>query len=205
MAQSLSDELDRRFPQQELLDAFGIIYPQYRKQEGTDQSFPHHLAVLKSFYCHAKAVNAGKPLVEGGKPYIAPDMLSAAMLDNQQGLFKVTMKAHPDVVCSPPFVVNPVIKLWRNLLQSRHLASLISECFKIAEIGCCMVLGSVEDKRCFSTLKFLKSCQRNRLGKHLPLVVRMFGQQYFSLDSFPYKEAIESWRNVVKIGRHRDV
>ena len=64
MAQSLSDELDRRFPQQELLDAFGIIYPQYWKQEGADQSFPHHLAVFKSFYCHAKAVNVEKPLVE---------------------------------------------------------------------------------------------------------------------------------------------
>jgi len=60
---------------------------------------------------------------------------------------------------------------------------MISEYFKITKIGCCMVLGSVEDEHCFSTLKFLKSCQKNRLRKYLPLVVKMFGQKYFSLDA----------------------
>jgi hypothetical protein len=117
----------------------------------------------------------GKPLVEGGRAYIAPEMLSTSILDNQQGLFKLTMKANCEAACASLFDINPVIKLWRNLSKSRHLCKLISEYFKLAEIGCCLVLGSVEDERCFSNLKFLKSCQRNRLGKHLPLVVRMFG------------------------------
>ena len=57
----------------------------------------------------------------------------------------------------------------------------------------------------FSTLKFLKSCHRNRLEKHLPLVVRIFGQQYFSLKNFPFTKAIDSWRDVVKKGRQGDV
>jgi hypothetical protein len=76
---------------------------------------------------------------------------------------------------------------------------------KLAEIGSVLVLGSVEDERCFSSLKFLKSCQRNRLGKHLPLVVRMFGQKYFSLENFPYKEAIDSWKDTKKLGQQGDV
>jgi hypothetical protein len=46
----------------------------------------------------------------------------------------------------------------------------------LAKIGCCLVLGSVEDERWYSNLKFLKACQKNRLGKHLPLVVHRFGQ-----------------------------
>jgi len=104
-----------------------------------------------------------------------------------------------------PFHINPVIKLWRKFDQSFHLRKLILEYFKLADIGCCLVLGSMEDERCFSNLKFLKSCQRNRLGKHLPLVVQMFGQNYFSLDNFSYIEAIESWKSVVKIGRQGDV
>jgi hypothetical protein len=205
MAQSLCNELDRRFPSQELLDAFGIIYLQYWRQEGAEVSLPHHLAVLKEFYCRAKLVNDGKPLVEGGCPYIVPEMLLASTLDNQQGLFKLTIKANCDSACVPPFNVNFLIKLWRTLSQSRHLCKLISEYFKLAEIGCCLVLGSVEDERCFSNLKFLKSCQRNRLGKHLPLVVRMFGQQYFTLENFPYKDALESWKSAVKVGCHGDV
>jgi hypothetical protein len=32
------------------------------------------------------------------------------------------------------------------------------------------VVGSVEDKRCFSTLSFMKSKLQNRLITHLPLV-----------------------------------
>jgi len=67
------------------------------------------------------------------------------------------------------------------------------------------VLDLVEDERCFSNLKFLKSCQRNRLGKHLPLVVCMFGQKYYILESFPYKEAIGSWKSAMKVGPHGDI
>ena len=184
---------------------FWDYIPTVLEAAGRWRKLPQHLKLLKDFYCRAKLVNGGSPLTEGGRPYTAPEMLSAAKLDNQQALFKVTMKTHAAAACEPPFLVNPVIKLWRNLSQSRHLESLISEYFKVAEIGCCLVLGSVEDKRCFSTLKFLKSCQRNRLGKHLPLVVRMFGQHYYTLENFPYKEAIDSWRNAVKSGRHGDV
>jgi hypothetical protein len=54
--------------------------------------------------------------------------------------------------------------------------------------------------RCFSFFKFRKSCQRNRLGKHLLLVVHMFGQKYFSLENFSYKEAIDSWKDAKKLG-----
>jgi hypothetical protein len=88
---------------------------------------------------------------------------------------------------------------------SRHLCKLISEYVKLAKIGSVLVLGSVEDERCFFFLKFLKLCQRNRLGKHLLLVVRMFGQKYYSLENFPYKEAIDSWKDAKKLGRQGDV
>jgi hypothetical protein len=33
----------------------------------------------------------------------------------------------------------------------------------------------------------------------------MFGQQYFSLDNTPYKDAIGSWRIAVKFGKQVDV
>ena len=202
VAQSLCNELDRRFPQQSLLDAFGIVYPQYWKQDGADESFAKHLSVLKDFYCHPKVFPGD---CDGFNSYTVPEMLSPSKLDNQQAMFKVTMKANADAALIPPFEVNPLVKLWRNLHQSRHLTSLISEYFKLAEIGCCLVLGSVEDERCFSNLKFLKSCHRNRLDKHLPLVVRMFGQKYYGLENFPYKSAIDSWKQGVKLGRHGDV
>jgi hypothetical protein len=67
------------------------------------------------------------------------------------------------------------------------------------------MLRSVEDERFFFNMKFFKSCQRNRLGKHLPLVVHMFGQQYFTLENFSYNDALESWKSAIKVGQHGDV
>jgi hypothetical protein len=34
------------------------------------------------------------------------------------------------------------------------------------------------------------------LGPHLPMVVKMFQQQFFTLDAFPYKDSIESYLRV---------
>ena len=50
--------------------------------------------MLKEFYSQAKAKNGGKPLVEGGKAFIAPQLLCSSCLDNQQSLFKIAMKAN---------------------------------------------------------------------------------------------------------------
>jgi hypothetical protein len=85
--------------------------------------------VLKELYSRIKLVNEGKPLVEGGSSYMASEMLSASTLDNQQGLFKLTMKANCEAACAPPFHINPLIKLWCTLLQSKHLYKLIFEYF----------------------------------------------------------------------------
>ena len=56
-----------------------------------------------------------------------------------------------------------------------------------------------------STLEVTTFDYKPWLSFHLPLVVRMFGQNYYSLENFPYKEAIDSWKNAVKVGRHGDV
>ena len=57
------------------------------------------------------------------------------------------------------------------------------------------VLGSVEDERTFSTLNFMKNKLRNRLLTHLPVVVGMHAQDFFSLSDFPYDAAYEEWRS----------
>ena len=99
--------------------------------------------MLKEFYSQTKAVNGGKPLVEGGKAFIVPQLLCGSHLDNQQSLFKITIKANCESAYALPLITNPLIKLWRTLSASKHLMKLISEYFKLAEIGICLVLGSV--------------------------------------------------------------
>jgi len=167
-----------------VLDAFGIVNLQYWKQPGAEESFGYQLSVLKWFYFHLRLLTTGSSLQKREATYTAPEMLSGSNLDNHQGLFKQTMRANCEAACASSGRVNPVIELWHTLSQPRHLQKLISAYFKVAEIGMCLVLGSVEDERCFFTLKFLKSCLRNRLGKHLLVVVHMFEQKYYTLENF---------------------
>jgi hypothetical protein len=112
---------------------------------------------------------------------MAPNLLISENLDHQQALFKTTMKSNYTAACAPLYDVNPLTKVWWSISSSRLLQNLILEYIKLAEIGTCFVLGLVEDERCFSSLKFLKSSLRNSLGKNLPMVVRMHGQKFYTL------------------------
>jgi hypothetical protein len=67
------------------------------------------------------------------------------------------------------------------------------EFFKLIELLIIMVLGSVEDERTFSTLTFMKLKLKNHLTTHLDLVVKMYAQDFFTLQSFPFYTTITEW------------
>jgi hypothetical protein len=50
----------------------------------------------------------------------------------------------------------------------------------VYELAMVHIVGSVEDEKCLSTLAFMKSIH-NCLTTHLPIVVHMFAQQFYSL------------------------
>jgi hypothetical protein len=59
------------------------------------------------------------------------------------------------------------------------------------------VVGSVEDKRCFFTLTFMKSKLQNKLITHLPLVEHnIFAQCFYMVQNFLHEECIEWWKYV---------
>lgn len=64
-------------------------------------------------------------------------------------------KANYEGACALPFHINPLIKLLDTMSYFGHFYKLIAKHFKLGEIGCCLVLRSVEDEKRFSTLKFL--------------------------------------------------
>jgi len=62
-----------------------------------------------------------------------------------------------------------------------------------------MVPGSVEDERMFSTLKYIRNPQRNRLqAQHLTCCARGLTSSAFSVQDFPYPEAILEWLSAKK-------
>jgi len=56
-----------------------------------------------------------------------------------------------------------------------------------------IIMGSVEDDKCFSNLGLMKSKLRNRLITHLDSVVKMFPQKFFTLNTLRFVVAMSSW------------
>ena len=192
-AEMLVAELSRRFPDSDLMNALGIVFPQFWLQPNVDELFPLHLKTLKSHFCETKSVNKGTEK----EPVLSQvsEPLDARNLDLQTSLFKLTMKSHAHSAMAEPRDANPVTKLWQKVGTNGLLLNRLSEFIKVAEIAITAVLGSVEDERTFSNLAFIKSKLRNRLGVHLDTCVRLFSQGFYSQDTFPYQEAITLWRD----------
>jgi hypothetical protein len=188
-AQQLMDELTSRFPSHGLMDALGVIYPQYwRDSETAEPSFHKHLDVIKEFYGQPKWIG------EDDKKRLIPPLLDCFQLELQQLLFKLAMISNCYAMLEPPFDTNPLARLWRMLDANTALASQFSEYIKLAQIAMVHVLGSVEDERCFLSLKFVKDRLRNRLSTdHLGLVIGMHAQRVFTLESFPYDTCFQTW------------
>ena len=84
----------------------------------------------------------------------------------------------------------PMTKLWRTFGQTTMMLSRLSEWIKVVELVVIVVLGSLEEKRTFSILSFIKSKFSNRLGSHLDTCVKVYVQEFFTQESFFYQSAI---------------
>ncbi len=85
--------------------------------------------------------------------------------------------------------VNPLTHLWQMLDVNNALAKSMFEYVKLAEIAMIHILGSIKDGRCLSSLFFLKDRLINRLlDGNLSLVVGMYTQDVYTLETFPYDE-----------------
>lgn len=106
-------------------------------------------------------------------------------------MFKFCMKSNSKSAMKGDLPLNPVTRLWQKIDTSPHLRFQLSEYMKIAELVVVMVLGSVEDERTFSTLSFMKNKLQNRLSTHLPTVVAMHVQPFYTINNFAYNSAFE--------------
>ena len=106
VTQALIDELDLRFPAHHVMDAMGIVFPQYWVQEGVDRTFSTHLSILKDAFCHSKCVVQ----VDRKRDWVRP-ILSNKALDKQSYMFKMSMLSQSKLVMQLPYHLNPVTKI----------------------------------------------------------------------------------------------
>jgi hypothetical protein len=80
----------------------------------------------------------------------------------------------------------------------------VSEWLKLAEAVFVLVPVSVEDERMFSSMKFLKNLQRNRLGQqHLTACARLFSNPLDLHAEGVMAEVIDTWNNSAAVrGRY---
>ena len=194
-AKHLIEELEKRFPQQEVMCALGICYPQYWLTDTFEATFPGHIATLKTFYGTSRKLWVPADAETEDAEEWVPPPLDIRNLELQSSFFKITMISNAKAAMSLPMTENPMSRLWRKLSSNALISAKLSEFMKVAEIAHVQVLGSVEDERTFSSLAFLKSKLRNRLTTHLDLVVRMFAQDFYNLNTFPYQAAISDWKS----------
>jgi hypothetical protein len=93
----------------------------------------------------------------------------------------------------PPLTCNPIIKLWLDLSSNVVLKHPLFEPFKLVEISIVMVLNNMEDEQCFSIVSFMTFMLRNKLTNNFELVVKMFAQDQYSINTFPFGDAIKAW------------
>jgi len=105
------------------------------------------------------------------------------------------MLANFIVVMKPPLDCNPWSRMWTLLTINQIICSKLLKWLKLVELSMAMVLGSVEDERCFSNLSIIKNKLRNWLIAHLDLVVWMYAQSFYIIKTFMFTITIKSWNH----------
>ncbi len=70
--------------------------------------------------------------------------------------------------------------------SSRSFEQNIYENIRLDELVGMQVISLVEDEQCFFTLIFMKIKLKNRLTKHLELVIWMLNQKFFTIQKLSF-------------------
>ncbi len=89
-----------------------------------------------------------------------------------------------------PMDVNPMSRFWKKFYPNALLYVQLFEFMKVAKLVVVQIMGSMEDENTFSTFMFMKTKLQNQFCQHLDLVVCMFAQPFYMINTFPYDDAI---------------
>jgi len=88
-------------------------------------------------------------------------------------MFVYNMTNNVKLAMHKPFDVNPITKFYRIFISFQILKNKIPKYIKLVELVIVQVIGSVENKHCFSMLTFMTTKSWNQLTMHLELVIHM--------------------------------
>jgi hypothetical protein len=112
-AEYLISELQSHFLAHGVIEALGVVFPQYWMMADCEEFFKRHISVIKAQHCYAKRIGPDQTWV--------PKVLSSMSLDLQMSFFKLTMKSNAASALGPPYTMNPMTQLWRSLSSSQMI------------------------------------------------------------------------------------
>lgn len=250
VGEGVVEELQTRFPKVDVLDAFGILHPQFFLAGGTFEDFEKKLDVLirhfgadkamggkvvealvdaaklretsQWFYDHAKHTaktrfpsktpeeeQLGAGVGESDEEDSDDELIAAmevtgeeaeddgqALVGDDSGSEGSGADSDDETGCKVEGgkAASKLTLFWTALTaNTAYTAVKVSAFAHLAEILFVVVGGSVEDERLFSAASFVLSKHRRRLDASLEKCVRMKVQSVFTLDNFPYDEAVQQW------------
>lgn len=159
---SSRNELIRRFPDTDLLTSLSMVHPSYWKRPLLQKHAAAHLKVLIAHFCGAAKFVGGLKAGELAVPLLDQDKLNSQFED-----FVAQMTS-----LAP--LASTLSALWCSFGDGPQ-AQRISEFVKLAKLYVTLPVASVENEKCFSTMKQLKTDTRNRLSpEHLNTCMAIF-------------------------------
>lgn len=155
-------EHEARFLAHDVMDAFGIVYPQYSLQPNCEVFVSKHIHVIKTTFFSR--------FWRDGEEIFMYKVLNANNVDNQQRMFKLTMKSNLVTCMVPPFDINPLTIMWYLTVTSQVLICKFPKYVKLAKLVMVQIVSNLENQKYFFTLGLTKSKLYNKFTTHLPYV-----------------------------------
>jgi hypothetical protein len=175
VAESLLSDIRSRFPENEKLSAFSIVYPQFWQGDWSEADVEAKVGILVAQYGQSRRMADGtvvEPIINGDE-----------LLNEVPQILHLLPTAAKNS--------SSITAMWRLLKTSPSVESRIPQSFRVAEIAVALVGTSVNDERTFSAMNRVTGEDRNSLKTHLELCVRFVEQRQFTLSSFPYEKAMQ--------------
>lgn len=190
-ATKVINAIKERFPNDEMLDAGSVVYLQYWAGCPSRADFDAKLDTLLKHYGVHKSI-----LGKDGKSHQVQPILDAEGLNGERCIvYGMLQRQGPSLSERFSDSPAPTTAMWRELTANKVVEVAIPHFLRVVNLVLCMVGGSVEEERTFSTMKFLKNERRNRLSNHLAACCRVYSQAFFSLETLPFDRLYTCWKD----------
>lgn len=117
VASKLIAKLENWFPDVDLLNALGIVHPQFWMKDDVEEAFGDHLSAIREHFYKPRSIVVGG--LGSNEIKVIDHPLDFKKLLDQQSFFKMTMQASSPKILSEqefcPMIMNPMTRLWKKL------------------------------------------------------------------------------------------